>query len=163
MPRLRLQVNSSVALPPRLAKWLRLAARVCEAELPAEVREAQLSLTFCGDKRMRTVNRDHRGKDKTTDVLSFPSQQDLRRNSARDWAAPGILPLGDLLISLPQATHQAKRFGVTLEEEVVHLFFHGFLHVLGWDHERSAREEGLMQAREAALLERFARGRRRQK
>lgn len=163
MSRLRLQMNSSVALPPRLEQWLRLAVQVCELELPAKVREAQLSLTFCGDMRMRTVNRDHRGKDKTTDVLSFPAQQDLRRPGVRDWMAPGILPLGDVMISLPQARRQARKFGVTLEEEVVHLFTHGFLHVLGWDHERSVREERLMQAREAAVLARFARARRRRK
>ncbi len=161
MPRLLLELNSSVTLPPRLERWVRLAARVCAAELPRDVREARLSIGFCGDRRMRSVNREQRGKDKTTDVLSFPAQTDLRRPGPRDWMAPGVLPLGDVLVSLPQAQRQARAFELTLEEEVVHLFIHGFLHLLGHDHEVSLREEKIMQAREAELLARFARARRR--
>jgi probable rRNA maturation factor len=156
MPRLRINLNSTVSLTPRLRRWLATAGTICESYLPAEAESAVLSVGFCGDQRMRTVNRTHRSKDKTTDVLSFPVQGDLRKKGPRDWMAPGVLPLGDLLISLPQARRQAKEFSLTLEEEVVHLFFHGFLHLVGYDHEASVREEKAMEAQEALLLEKFS-------
>lgn len=108
------------------------------------------------------MNREFRGKDKTTDVLSFPSQQSVRK-SKLTWAAPGVLPLGDLVLSLPQARRQAKQFGVSLEEEVVHLFIHGYLHLLGFDHEVSAKEEQLMLKHEARILEKFAEARKKKK
>lgn len=159
MPRLTLNLNSTVSLTPRLKKWLAVAGTICEVYLPAEASSAELSVTFCGDQRMRSVNRSHRGKDKTTDVLSFPVQSNLRRKGQRDWIAPGFLPLGDMLISLPQARRQAKEFSLSLEEEVVHLFFHGFLHLIGYDHEASSREEKAMEAQEALLLEKFSKQR----
>jgi probable rRNA maturation factor len=156
MPRLWIQLNSTVSLTPRLKKWLTLAGTICESYLPREAERAVLSVLICGDQSMRTVNRTHRGKDKTTDVLSFPVQSDLRKKGPRDWSAPGVLPLGDLLISLPQARRQAKEFSLSVEEEVVHLFFHGFLHLVGHDHETSSREEKAMEAQEAKLLKKFS-------
>lgn len=105
---------------------------------------------------MRSTNLMHRGKDTTTDVLSFPVQEDIRSGKNLDWLSPGELALGDLLISVPRARLQARQFGVSLEEELVHLFFHGFLHLIGFDHEISRREELIMQKHEAELLEQFA-------
>ena len=162
MPKLTVETHSTVALAPKARRWLALAAELAAHELPSSVREGLLNVMVCGDGRMRSMNREHRGKDKTTDVLSFPAQQSVREREL-DWAAPGVLPLGDLVISLPQASRQAKRFGVKLEEELVHLFFHGFLHLLGFDHELSAQEEKLMQGHEARLLEAFARARKKAK
>ncbi len=160
MPRLNLDLTITVALTARQRRWLELAAEVAAPLLPKEARQAPLSLLVCGDARIRALNRTHRGKDKTTDVLSFPTQTSLRRNGPHDWAAPGILPLGDMVICLPQAARQSKRLGSSLEEELVHLFFHGFLHLVGYDHEVSVKEERIMEAGEAKLLAAFARARR---
>lgn len=159
MSKITLNLTSSVRVSPKLYKWLTLAATIAESELPKHVKSAPLSLTLCGDTRMRQTNKIHRGKDKTTDVLSFPAQENLRVQKNLDWSAPGELPLGDLLISLPVARKQARRFNLPLETEVVHLFFHGFLHLLGYDHELSTAEEKLMQKKEAKLLESFAKKR----
>jgi len=156
MAKLIVETHSSVILSPVARRWLGLAAEIAALELPSSVREALLDVMVCGDGRMRSMNREHRAKDKTTDVLSFPAQTNLRRPKNWDWITPGVLPLGDLVISLPQARRQAKQFGVRLEEELVHLFFHGFLHLLGFDHEVSVKEEKLMQGHEARLLEAFA-------
>lgn len=157
MTQLQLEWTSSVTVSPKLRRWLTLAAEVAAQQLPKEAKVSLLSLTLCGDARMRRLNSEHRGKDKTTDVLSFPAQLTLRDpRGERDWFAPGILPLGDLVISLPQARRQAKEFKVSLEEEIVHLFFHGFLHLCGYDHELSSAEEKLMEKEEARLLEKFA-------
>lgn len=135
-----------------------LAAEVAVKRLPSNTREAHLSILVCGDRRTRSINRLHRGKDRTTDVLSFPVQNNLKRGKGKwDWAAPGTLLLGDIVLCLPQAQRQAKRFGIGLEEELVHLFFHGFLHVLGHDHELSRADEKHMQGQEDLLLEEFSR------
>lgn len=162
MPKLTVQTVSFVKPSPKLIRWLSLAFDVVAPELPAKCSQALLSVTICGDARMRRMNREFRGKDKTTDVLSFPAQQSVRKNKLT-WVAPGVLPLGDLVISLQQARRQAKQFGVSLEEEVVHLFIHGYLHLLGFDHEVSSKEEKLMLKHEARLLEKFAGARKKKK
>ena len=78
-----------------------------------------------GDTELRRLNRDFRGKDYVTDVLSFP-------------AAPPSLTLGDLAISLGRARAQAREFGHKIEEEVQILMLHGLLHLLGMDHEEDS-------------------------
>jgi rRNA maturation RNase YbeY len=85
-------------------------------------RRADISVHTIGDARMRTLNRLHRGKDKTTDVLSFPTED------------PMFEDVGDIFISLPQIRRQAKRFGVTIKEECVRMLVHGTLHLFGYDH-----------------------------
>jgi len=160
---IKVRTHSTVKLTSSQVKWLALAAEVAADDLSSSVREALLNVMICGDARMRTMNREHRGKDKTTDVLSFPAQMSLRQKKNWDWIAPGVLPLGDLVISLPQARRQASEFGVRLEEELVHLFFHGFLHLYGFDHEVSAKEEKIMQGHEARLLEKFSQLRKKRK
>jgi probable rRNA maturation factor len=80
-----------------------------------------------GDAELRRLNRDFRGKDYATDVLSFP-------------AAAGST-LGDLAISLARARSQARTYGHSTEDEVRILMLHGILHLLGYDHEK---DEGRM-------------------
>jgi probable rRNA maturation factor len=92
-----------------------------------------------GDAELRRLNRDFRGKDYATDVLSFPSA-DPRLPAA----APGP-SLGDLAISLARAGAQARSYGHSVEDEIRILMLHGVLHLLGYDHEsdngRMARAE----------------------
>ncbi|MCA9664407.1 MAG: rRNA maturation RNase YbeY [Myxococcales bacterium] len=91
------------------------------------------------DERVQTLNRDYRGKDKTTDVLSFEAG-----------GAPGQHGLlGDIVISVEQAARQAPG---TLDDELVRLLAHGLAHLAGHDHERAA-EARRMRAAEALLLE----------
>jgi probable rRNA maturation factor len=89
-----------------------------------------------GDAELRRLNRDFRGKDYATDVLSFPSATSRARSRTA---------LGDLAISLNRARAQAREFGHTTEQEVRILRLHGLLHLLGMDHEndrgRMARAE----------------------
>lgn len=107
--------------------------------------EAQgVSLTYVDDRGMRKLNREHRGKNMTTDVLSFPSS-----------AEKGAFPhLGDIVISLPTAEKMAKKFGVSRRREVETLVIHGFLHLCGHDHEKDQGEMMALQAQlERELLE----------
>ncbi len=159
MSKISLTLTHSVALGPKARRWLALAAAVAARELPRAARTAALSLTVCGDARMRRLNREFRKKDRTTDVLSFPLQAEVRAGDFDLGPASGELLLGDLVISLPKARQQAQEFGISLEEELVHLFFHGFLHLLGYDHEISAVEATLMEKHEKKLLAAFARRR----
>lgn len=103
-------------------------------------------MLLVGDRAMRTLNRTYRGKDRTTDVLSFPLQEG---------ANTGLQPqmLGDIVISLPAAGRQARAAGGTVREEVDRLLVHGFLHLLGYDHERGGAEARRMEARERRLRE----------
>lgn len=107
--------------------------------------EAQgISLTYVDDRGMRKLNREHRGKNMTTDVLSFPSS-----------AEKGAFPhLGDIVISLPTAEKMAKKFGVSRRREVETLVIHGFLHLCGHDHEVDRGEMMALQAQlERELLD----------
>ena len=99
--------------------------------------EAQgISLTYVDDRGMRKLNREHRGKNITTDVLSFPSSVEK-----------GAFPhLGDIVISLPTADKMAKKFGVSRRREVETLVIHGFLHLCGHDHEADRGEMMTLQA-----------------
>jgi probable rRNA maturation factor len=94
-------------------------------------------ILITGDAELRRLNRDFRGKDHPTDVLSFPaagpeSRNPLPNGRGSDWSGPF---LGDIAISLGRARAQAREFGHAIEEEVRILMLHGVLHLMGHDHE----------------------------
>ncbi|HKO61492.1 MAG TPA: rRNA maturation RNase YbeY [Pyrinomonadaceae bacterium] len=89
---------------------------------------SNVTIAFVSDRRMRELNRLWRGKTGTTDVLSFPAGED-------EFANPDGSNLGDVVISVEQATRQAETHGLTLDEEIAQLILHGLLHLCGYDHE----------------------------
>ena len=113
---------------PRLRRVLRRAAASLRVR-------GELSLVLAGDGLLRRLNRQNRGKDKPTDVLSFPGEG-------------GEAGLGDIVISVAKAERNARRLGRTLPEELDVLALHGFLHVLGYDHET---DDGAMDKLEGRL------------
>jgi probable rRNA maturation factor len=94
------------------------------------------SVRFITDAEMKQLNATYRKKRKTTDVLSFPSEERARPTRLRSRAKSlrGAF-LGDIAISPTVARRNAKRFHRTLEQEICILMLHGFLHLLGYDHE----------------------------
>lgn len=90
--------------------------------------DAELSLVLCDDPFIHALNRDYRGKDRPTDVLSFS----MREGEEAD---PDDPVLGDVVISLDTAARQAAEQSHPLDQEVRHLLVHGVLHLLGHDHE----------------------------
>ncbi|MDR2342150.1 MAG: rRNA maturation RNase YbeY [Campylobacteraceae bacterium] len=96
---------------------------------------------FINSKNMRQLNLKERGKDETTDVLSFPFE-DLP-----------YAPLGSIVINLELADSTAKELNHTLDDEYALLFIHGILHLLGFDHEC---DNGEMRAKEEELIKKFA-------
>ena len=110
-------------------------------------RGSSLSLTLVDDAAIRELNRDHRGKDKPTDVLSFPLFED------GDAAHDGVeRMLGDVVISVETARRQAAEYDATLQRELYRLLIHGLLHVMGHDHEEAV-ERAEMEARERRLAD----------
>ena len=110
----------------RLRPWL---ARLLAAVAPEA---ASFGVRFCGDREMRRVNRDFRGQDKATDVLSFPGEDGH---------------LGDVLVSVPVARRQAAAAGIGVEREIRTLLLHGVLHCLGYDHEADEGEMDRLERR----------------
>lgn len=89
-----------------------------------------MSISYVDDRTMRRLNREHRGINQTTDILSFPAEP-----AKGEWQH-----LGDLVISLPMAEKMAKKLGVSRRREIETLIIHGFLHLCGYDHEKDAGE-----------------------
>jgi len=98
----------------------------------------ELSLLLTGDDEIRTLNSRFRGKDRPTDVLSFPMDDDIL--------------LGDIVVSMERARAQADEAGETIEAELARLLVHGLLHLLGYDHVHGGRQAAKMREREEFLL-----------
>ena len=109
--------------------------------------ETEISLTLCRDEEIHQLNKQWRSVDAPTDVLSFPLLESEEVEADPD---EEIL-LGDIVISLERAAAQAQDFGHSVERELLYLFVHGVLHLLGYDHlEESEQVE--MRAVEESLL-----------
>ena len=109
---------------------------------------AELGILFVGDQRMRSLNHQYRGKDRTTDVLAFALREAPHSSST---------VLGDVVIAVPTAVRQAKEGQRSLDEELTVLLVHGILHLCGYDHERSEKEARRMHRRERMILGSLAR------
>ena len=97
-----------------------------------------VELIFVGMQKMRKINKEFLGKDYATDVLSFPLDFDTA--GILNAEILGEIPLGSIVINLPLARKNSKEFTHSLEEEIMILFIHAALHLLGFDHERDKGE-----------------------
>lgn len=137
----------------RLDALLReVARRALETEgIPAD---AEVGLTFVDDEEMARLNGEYRGRDETTDVLSFPlfERAEIEQLRVRPEAFPERpILLGDVVISTPTASRQAVEYGHDYSREVAFLFVHGLLHLLGYDHDEPENRTSMRQAEEAVL------------
>ena len=130
---------------------------------------AVVGLTFVNDRQMRQINDRHRRIDRTTDVLAFPAQPLKTRSSdggsggasTRSHQPERVIVLGDVVISIDTARRQAREAGAGPRDECRRLLIHGYLHLLGYDHERSRREAVRMRRLERRLEMRLIGGARR--
>jgi probable rRNA maturation factor len=99
---------------------------------------SSLSLTLVNDAAIRELNREHRGKDKATDVLSFSLVENGSASAER--------LLGDVVISVETARRQASEYDASLQDELYRLLIHGILHVMGHDHERAGERRAMVAA-----------------
>ena len=117
----------------------------------------EINVLVTDDAGIQTINRESRQIDRPTDVLSFPMFQLEAGNPPRDWTeyedpATGLVPLGDMCISLERAVAQAEEFGHSTRREVGYLTIHSMLHLLGYDHEQGGLEAVRMREKEEAVL-----------
>ena len=134
------------------ARWrkapraMRLVRRTIAAAAPAAARNAELSVILTSNRAIRVLNRRWRGHDKPTNVLSFPAPAPGR-------GAPRHL--GDVVIAYETAAAEARAERKPFDHHLAHLAVHGFLHLLGYDHEQHADAEAMEQA-ERDILRRLA-------
>ena len=114
------------------------------------IKKYVLNVSLCGEQKIRSLNKNFRAKDKVTDVLSFPLQENLRFGEVDNFIPE--IELGDIYVCKQVCTRQAKTFAITYYEELVHLIVHGFLHLCGYDHEIDEEEEKIMFELEEKIL-----------
>jgi probable rRNA maturation factor len=110
------------------------------------LQSAELSILLVGDRKMKELNRIYRGKDGTTDVLSFEAGIPVSAGES------GMI-LGDIVINVARADEQARARDVGIYEEINRLLVHGTLHLTGYDHEVSPKEAQRMSRKERKILD----------
>jgi probable rRNA maturation factor len=140
-------VTLTIEVVTESPSWAQLPAaeaktrHAVEAALRSEgVRWAEIGIALADDARIRGLNRDHRGVDKATNVLAFPSVQADRDGTS-----------GDIVIAYETLAREAGAEGKPIENHLMHLAVHGTLHLLGFDH-MSDQDAERMEARERAIL-----------
>ena len=118
--------------------------------------KCEINVLVTNDAGIHTINRESRNIDRPTDVLSFPMFQLEAGRPPKDWSEyadpeTGLVPLGDMCISLERATAQAQEYGHSVRREVGYLTIHSMLHLLGYDHLDEGELKRQMRAREEAI------------
>ncbi|MDP4108704.1 MAG: rRNA maturation RNase YbeY [Bacillota bacterium] len=136
--------------------------RACVREtLKSEAFEknAEVSVSLTDDAGIREINKEHRGIDKATDVLSFPMWEfyngKAKESLENDGFEDGAVFLGDVVLSVERAVAQALEYGHGVSRELGFLTVHSMLHLLGYDHERGEADAGLMREHEERVLSRL--------
>jgi probable rRNA maturation factor len=153
------RVTVAVDAPLKGAVDVALLRRAVAAALAAEERGAghAVDVRVTDDATIQTLNREHRGVDRPTDVLSFPLQAgsaDAASGAGFVLPPDAVVHLGDIVLSWPRAVMQAAEYGHAVEREAAYLAVHGVLHLLGYDHEQPA-DAPVMRAHEEAVMERL--------
>ena len=136
---------------PLIKRCICAVLRAEGADLPCEI-----SVLVTDDHSIRGINREFRGVDEPTDVLSFPMQVFSSpgwRTFGRDQIEPetGLLPLGEIVLSAERVSKQAQEIGHSRDSEAAYLVVHSVLHLLGYDHTDEAEGKRLMRGREKEI------------
>ncbi len=139
-------------LKQMLIKCIKAALRGENISHPVSV-----DVTFVSDRTIRSINKEHRGKDAATDVLSFPMLEFLNGSVEGELSdyedEDGTVFLGDIIISLERAQAQSEEYGHSFMRETGFLCVHSMLHLLGYDHEEDEESRKTMRIKEEAALE----------
>ncbi len=138
-------IVSNIKILPKAiqSKFIKRVDQALKARTFTRLGFQEVSLSFVRDAAIRKLNREYRGKDKATDVLSFAHDgDDLVRSPS----------IGDIVISIDTAARQAKEFQVSLLDELSRLFIHGMLHCAGFDHENVSRAKAVKMFRTQSYL-----------
>jgi probable rRNA maturation factor len=148
-------MSGEVAYPRwagRLVKrCIHTALRLQGVDVPCEI-----NVLFTDDEGIRALNRDLRGVDKATDVLSFPafgfSPGAFDASAGETDPESGLLPIGDMALNLDRIRLQGKEYGTGEKHETAYLTVHSILHLLGYDHVDEAEDKKQMRAREREIM-----------
>ncbi|WP_280768500.1 rRNA maturation RNase YbeY [Salipaludibacillus daqingensis] len=129
----------------------KLVGNVLETALIKEAipKESELSVTFVSDERIHELNKEYRDIDRPTDVLSFALNEGDDEVNSDQMSMPNLL--GDIIISIPRAKAQAIEYGHDFQRELCFLAVHGFLHLIGYDHDSKENEEKMFIKQEDIL------------
>ncbi|MDO5783458.1 MAG: rRNA maturation RNase YbeY [Eubacteriales bacterium] len=157
--RIRITPEAEVA---ELDSVCELITRCAQAALEAEgaPEGCFVDVTIVDGDTIREINRENRGKDTVTDVLSFPMLEFFNGEWPEDVEEErspedGLLFLGDMILNYDRAVEQAEEYGHSVQRECGFLTVHSMLHLLGYDHERSEDERQLQRKQEEAVLSSF--------
>ena len=125
---------------------MKKAAEYCLDLEQVDQERTEISVTFVEGEEIRNLNREYRDTDKVTDVLSFPQFDDL--NEIPEF---GEICLGDVVICKDRALEQAEEFGHSFEREIIYLFTHSILHLLGYDHMEEDEKKEMRQREEEVM------------
>ncbi|CAH8769705.1 rRNA maturation RNase YbeY [Paenibacillus dendritiformis] len=160
MHTVKLEWNNEQERLPIEPPLIELLERILQEAARTEgVDGGEVALTFVDDAGIHELNREYRGIDRPTDVLSFAMREstdeemDILYEVEEDAELAGLDDdlLGDIIISTERAQAQAEEYGHSLEREIGFLFVHGFLHLLGYDHQDEKSEREMMDKQEAVL------------
>ena len=144
---------------PSTIDWDALAVRAIEAAFARtpyagwlrEPQAIEVAVRLASDDEVHTLNRQYRGKDKATNVLSFPMIQPDLLDAVTQNSDDGEVLLGDIVLAHGVCAAEAAERGITVEDHATHLIVHGCLHLLGYDHGEDAEAEA-MEATERETL-----------
>lgn len=139
-------IDEETKVEEALLEKMRSAASCCLKREGIDAERAELSVTFVDKDEIKALNSEYRGVDRVTDVLSFPQYE-----SPEDFPTEGEICLGDVVICREKMQEQAEEFGHSFEREILYLFTHSVLHLLGYDHETD-EEKAVMRAREEEIM-----------
>ncbi|MCQ2547520.1 MAG: rRNA maturation RNase YbeY [Clostridia bacterium] len=152
--RIIIDEEQSKILSPELFDKLEQAADITLSRFD-DPEDYELSLSFVSKDEIKELNSDFRGIDKVTDVLSFPQYDGLFYGEGEDVEIfideGSLISLGDVVICKEVAEEQAKEYGHSFEREVVYLFTHSLLHLLGFDHMDEEDKKIMRQEEELSL------------
>ena len=151
---MKVYFENSQEVMPLTYKIKMLVRRAIEATLDYEQYQnvSEVSVTFVDNEGIHSLNKQYRGVDRPTDVLSFPLF-DFEGESEEPLVDELVGMLGDIVLSLEQADKQAQEYGHSFEREVAFLTVHSMLHLLGYDHETGEEDEADMRHRQREIME----------
>lgn len=123
------------------------------AEREKVSKEAEMSVNFVDDKEIQSLNRDYRQKDRPTDVISFAMQDTIEGEIPILDEEDMPVHLGDIVISVDRAKEQAEEYSHSLTREIAFLTIHGFLHLIGYDHQNEDEEKEMFDRQNKILSE----------
>ena len=146
---MNISFDEEIDVAEKLVRQMTEAAEICVGEEGLDPHFCEVSFSFADEEEIRRLNAAYRDKDAVTDVLSFPQYDDLRELDNEE-----EICLGDVVICGRVARRQAEEYGHSYERELLYLFVHSILHLLGYDHIEE-EEKRQMRIREEYVMEKI--------